>query len=177
MTKIQDVTPLATALQRDNDFLVGARRTNPGLSPPEYGDIQIPAKILDQGTPYDLPFRFDGTPEAAPLIIQRMVVARPLLIPADFTGAYGWVSGNPDAAVVIDVSVVSTAALIPETFMSITIANDGVYSFSFGASPAAAYMIPAGARLSFTYQGGAGSPAADPSISDIDGIVGARIIT
>ena len=176
MTTIQDVTPVAQTLNRDTDILVGARRLNPGASPAQFGDLNIPASLLEQGTPYDLPFRFDGNPASAPLTIQRLVLGRKVLIPADFAGSYGWVTTNPAADVTIDMQLQTAGSPALETFGTISISAAGVFSFSYGASPPAALEIPAGSRINFVYQGAAGSPAADPSIIDIDGIIGARIV-
>jgi|GEM_PF-2961029 len=51
MAKIQEVTPLADVYQKATDFLVGARRTNPGASPATYGDILIDGDSLEKGLP------------------------------------------------------------------------------------------------------------------------------
>lgn len=144
-----------------------------GTSPETYEFKILPGSAFDIATRYDFGFSFNLNPGQSDEL-GRVPIGQKIEIPADFAGSYGWVGAAPDTDYVILMQVESGMSPNTETVATITIASDGSFTFEPTSSPAAAITIEAGSLVHFIAP--ADSPS-DSSISDIDAVIGARIVS
>lgn len=112
-------------------------------------------KVFQPGI-YDFGMFYPGTPDNTVLLMQRVIIAQPITIPANMAGAYGYVTTSPDATYDIDLQDDGVS------IGTVSISNAG--AFTFTTTGGTAKNVAPGSRLDFFAP--TGSPT-DASIEDI----------
>lgn len=107
---------------------------------------------------YDLGLFIPGIPTGGgSSLLQKIMVSRDIIFPADFSGAYGHVSATPASAWAIDVQDDGVS------IGTITVSDAGAFTFATGSGTAK--TVAAGSRLEFYEPVSASSSIADISLT------------